>query len=351
MKKNIPYNIITLAAIVLFLVLYIIFGHGKYEKITLSKPQKHDAEVVDSEKQEGLAEKETEIKESIQETDASGSEVQRDEDTQGEQDEKEKGRVLKIGMINDLHVKASESRKVIREKYSERIEYFIEKMNNDFHPDFIVINGDVIEGTDSSDEFGMFELELTKELFDEANAKKYWVLGNHDLRAVNKEQWKESLDIDYLDKFFEVNGYGVMILDVNFQIGEKDSHDYVGGQFSEDQLNYIEHKLEDFDGDVIIFSHYPLFRRDKKKNELLVVNKRLGDIFDEDGDVLASFTGHTERLYFEEVDNVWHYVAPGIIRNSDYEGFFSEITIANEKIMIDGYYLDDDEYKKVHLEN
>jgi len=343
--------------VVLFLILYIVFSREKYLEVVSEESQQKEIETM-----EEVVTSQTLIEEEVTLDGAVQEEVMEDEkktqDDEGASGEKEKktdtkdSSVLRIGMINDLHIKASQSREVIREKYTEKINYFIEKMNNDFHPDFIVVNGDVIEGTDSDEKFGEIELELTKDLFDEADAEKYWVIGNHDLRAVNKKHWKRALEIGYLNTSFEKKGYGVIILDTNLQI-EDGGDDYAGGQLSEEQLDFIDDELGDFDGKAVIFSHYPLFKRkNKESDKYVLIYSELEDIFDDDGDVVAVFSGHREKLLFEEVENVWHYVAPGIIRNSKYEGYFSEITIRGDKLSIDGYYLNDNgKYDRVHLEN
>jgi hypothetical protein len=140
-----------------------------------------------------------------------------------------------------------------------------------------------------------------------------------------------------------------MILDTMLEVDDEED-EYLGGQLSQDQLEFIEEELDDFDGYVITFSHYPLFKT-KKKGKMVVISDDLEEIFEDDEDVLANFAGHREDLVFEEIDDVWYYVAPGIVRSSDYEGFFSEITILDDKIKIDGYYLDNGGYKKVHFEN
>ena len=155
---------------------------------------------------------------------------------------------LRIGFITDLHVGSSVDgigNRFLKSDFVNRINYFIEKMNNSFVPNFIITGGDIIEGTKVSSDKGIAELSLVKKIFDRTILKKYWVVGNHDLRSVTKKQFMQSLDIDYASKTFEIGNYKIIILDSNFS---KDNEDviprsgYTRGHISEKQ---IKESLED----------------------------------------------------------------------------------------------------------
>jgi len=97
---------------------------------------------------------------------------------------------LRVGFITDLHVRSgsnSAGNRMLSLDFVKKINYFIEKMNNVFVPNFIIANGDIIEGTGVSYDKGMTELSLVKDLFNRTILKKYWVVGNHDLRSVTKK--------------------------------------------------------------------------------------------------------------------------------------------------------------------
>ncbi len=264
---------------------------------------------------------------------------------------------LRIGFITDLHVRSGSNSAGIRMLGSEfvnKINYFIEKMNNTFIPNFIIANGDNIEGTGVSYDKGMAELSLLKDLFNRTALKKYWVVGNHDLRSVTKKQFMQSLDIDYVSKAFEVGNYKIIILDSNFSKDDTDvvpGKGYIRGHISEKQIKFLEKELKNTDKRTLVFLHHPpLWSIDGKSNFRFPDNaKRLQEIFSQNK-VFAVFAGHIEDLFLQEIDGVKYFVSPGIVKNEKYQGTFSEITIKKDKMIIDMSYLKKDgSYRTIRI--
>lgn len=99
--------------------------------------------------------------------------------------------LLRIGFVTDPHAGSkatSPGRGALIPAIQKRITHIAQQMNNVIHPDFIVVNGDTIEGTKVPNVQGREELRQTRALFDQTSIPKVWVLGNHDLRAMTKAQ-------------------------------------------------------------------------------------------------------------------------------------------------------------------
>jgi hypothetical protein len=264
---------------------------------------------------------------------------------------------LRIGFITDLHVRSNSDgigNRILKPAFVERINYFIEKMNNSFVPNFIIANGDIIEGTNASPEKGIAELSLVKKLFDRTTLKKYWVVGNHDLRSVNKNQFMQSLDIDYVSKSFETGNYKIIILDSNFKSDNSNivpGKYYTRGHVSEKQIKLLKKELENTDKRKIVFLHHPpLWNVNGKSNNGFPDNaKKLQEIFSQNK-VFAVFAGHIEDLFLQEIDGVKYFVSPGIVKNEKYQGAFSEITIKKEQLIIEMSYLKNDgSYRTIRI--
>ncbi|MBU0671255.1 metallophosphoesterase [Patescibacteria group bacterium] len=263
---------------------------------------------------------------------------------------------LRIGLMTDLHVQSESGEGVLlSEYYTKKINYFVEKMNNVFSPNFILLNGDVIEGTRTSSEIGSKELSLLKNLFDRTIIKKYWVAGNHDLRSVNKKQWMKALKIDYMSESFDVGNYKIIILDGNFtreDVAIGPGIDYTRGKVSQKQVDWLRRELEKTDKKAIVFMHYPPLRDINAKTNLgLLYNaKELQDIFSQYG-ILAVFSGHIEDLYYQEIGGVDYFVSPGMVKYPKYLGAFSEITIKGKKVTITlDYLMGDGKYRTIKIE-
>ncbi len=266
---------------------------------------------------------------------------------------------IKIGFITDTHVSSfinEKGKRSLKNVFVERINPFVEKMNNEVVPDFIIINGDVIEGTGVPADVGMEELRLTKSLFDRTNIPKYWVVGNHDLRSVTKQQWKSTLGIEYLRKAFEVRDYKIIILDSNFNKKDKDAKPgsgYTRGRVSEEGIRWLKKELKETKKKPLVFIHHPpLWDTDVKTNSGLPDNaEELREIFSK-YEVLAVFAGHIEDFYHEEVDGVNYFVTPGIYKHPKYPGAFSAISIKKDKIELKTSYLkNENEYRTITESN
>jgi hypothetical protein len=264
---------------------------------------------------------------------------------------------LKIGFMTDLHAKSStgnsRAERIIKPIFIERIDYFIEEMNNEFVPDFLLLNGDVIEGTGRDDEIGSGELRSLKKLFDRTQIKKYWVVGNHELRSVNKEQWKEALQIDYLDKTIDVGDYRIIILDSNYD--EQDKHVvpgdvYTRGNVSNKQIKWLEQELQTEKTKIVFMHHPPLWDVNVRENEGLPLNAlELQRIFSRNN-VTAVFSGHIEAFFYDKIDNVGYYVLPGVIKHETYQGTFAEIIITNKELELDVSYIGSNgKYRKINI--
>lgn len=264
---------------------------------------------------------------------------------------------IEIGFITDLHVSSmveNNGARKLKNVFSNRINYFVEQMNNNYVPDFLLVNGDVIEGTKVPANIGLEELRLTKNIFDQTNIPKYWAIGNHDLRSFKKLQWENTLGINYLRNSFEIRDYKIIILDSNFAQDNSNvtpNNSYTRGRVSTEEIKWLKKELKNTKKKVLIFMHHPpLWDIDAKTNINLPDNAlELQSIFSEKN-VLAVFAGHIEDLYSKKIDGVNYFVFPGIYKHPKYQGAFSLIKIKGDKITAEVSYLkNENEYQTVTI--
>lgn len=360
--------------IVIAVSLAVVFGFGVYCYFNNGKggetfKEEIEVEIINGNNEIAEESVEEETEEDVIESDAEQVEINQQEEEENAEESKEvvgvsspipailssptikrdNSNELRIGFITDLHVRSNSDGaegRILKPDYVSKINYFIEKMNNTFVPNFIIANGDIIEGTKVSSGQGMIELSLVKKLFDRTTLKKYWVVGNHDLRSVNKKQFMQSLDIDYVSKAFEVGNYKIIILDSNFKPDDSDivpGKYYTRGHISEKQIKFLEKELKNTDKRTLVFLHHPpLWNIDGKSNNGFPDNaKRLQEIFSQNK-TFAVFAGHIEDLFLQEIDGVKYFISYGIVKNEKYQGMFSEITIKKGKMIIEMSYLKND---------
>jgi predicted phosphodiesterase len=275
---------------------------------------------------------------------------------------------IKIGIITDTHVRASLSHGQITP-----IRNFVADMQ-EFQPDFVINLGDVLDGSHETATQGMYELSFVKSELEKSGTLTRWVIGNHDLRAVTKEQFKETLDLETLDQVFDIGDYRFIILDANYlKDGTPRSPDlekrYISGFLPEKTLEWLKKQLET-DKRVFVFVHQGTFEdksvgnydhNDDDDDEKFGIfeeieyededwvngaysNKHsmknadeLNEIFTEYR-VDAVFNGHMEARRYQKKDFTAHYSFTGTRKSKDYPQSYYELTIDRAVPDVTMYY-------------
>lgn len=261
---------------------------------------------------------------------------------------------LKIGIINDTQVHPSrvdknqdapDAERYLKERYRYAIDAFVEQMKI-FQPDIVVVNGDIIEGTNDDAHVGQAGLKLVKESIDRVGAPMYWTLGNHELRSVTRAQYMEALGIDYLDTFVDVKGYRLVLLDSNYLEDDTPrtptSEYYIRGRVSARGLETLRQGLKTNKPKIVFMHHPPFVAEDgigKRGTGLLQNATEVRSIL-RDEHAVAVFGGHLETKFYMEKEGVEYYSLPGTIKHSVYQGSFYEATITPEDARVTMHYKD-----------
>lgn len=260
--------------------------------------------------------------------------------------------ILRIGFLTDPHIWSEEvgnttSQKKIGPVYIQKINHFLRQMNDVFGPDFIVINGDVIEGTKVPSDQGKEELRQTKTLFGQTTIPKYWVIGNHDVRSLTKAEWKEVLGIDYLHKSFTLKGHRIITVDSNFGPNGEDarpgnSKRYTRGFVADEELEWLKGELLSPEPKIVFLHHPPTRSKPGKPDSGILRNAdELRALF-VGKNVKAVFGGHIEELQAETQDGTDYFVFPGMTKSPAYAGNFVSISIGQDRIKTQMSYIGKD---------
>lgn len=280
--------------------------------------------------------------------------------------------MLKLGVITDTHVhasriskgdKRSDSPRYLKSQDAVPLRNFVRDMRV-FQPEFIVHVGDVIEGTNEENVAGMQGLALAKKELDILQKPIHWVLGNHDLRAVTKEQFLQTLSQKELNYAFDAGDYRFVFLDGNKDVTleelladeaadaqkqengieevveeedgsdggeeETDNDHNLGGSIPREEIAWLKEQLTT-DKRVFIFCHYPLFERqiisaDGASKKSVPNAREMQAIFDEYR-VDGVFAGHVEaRMHFQE-KLTHYYLMTGTKKSKTYPESYYELTI------------------------
>jgi alkaline phosphatase len=251
---------------------------------------------------------------------------------------------IKIGIITDTHVhpnridrqdKRDESPRYLNEKNIKPIVNFVEQMKK-FQPEFIVHLGDVIEGTNDEDFVGIKGIKLVKAEIDKASIPIHWVIGNHDLRSLTKEQFKEALELESLNQTFDVGDYRFVILDANYdeknQPRSPGANTFIPGNIPPEIMEWFEIQVQT-DKKVFVFIHQGVFTHptqgDKHRTKRSILNaKEFDDILNK-YHVSGVFNGHIEARHFEKTGDTFLYSLTGTKKSKKYPDSYYELTITN----------------------
>lgn len=242
---------------------------------------------------------------------------------------------IKIALFSDLHA-TSDDGKILNEKYRNFIGEFANYANRS-HSNLLVVNGDVIEGTKRPTEIGMRELGFVRDEMEKISLEKIWIIGNHDLRSMNRSDWKSAMKVDYLDKSIEIDGYKIIFLDSTY--GSEGKMNDSGAAdtnllLSESQLAWLENELKNSDKIKIIFMHHPpIIDKEIKSSYLPRKIDRIQKMFSDYG-VAAVFSGHVEKLAHENIGGVEYYIFPGPTKFDFYPGAFESIRMIDKKVIV-----------------
>ena len=181
---------------------------------------------------------------------------------------------------------------------------------NDHDVDFAVMAGDYIDGdVEDTPDNAIGDLKYIEEIFDELEAPRHYVLGNHDLDILTKSEFLEHAAADELYYSFDRAGYHFVVLDLNYE-KFADGAGYKRGEFSyldtwisPAQLEWLERDLEATDHPTLVFTHQRLSREGMHFAENADEARAIFDA----GDVRAVFEGHSHENENTVVDDTQYF--------------------------------------------
>lgn len=217
---------------------------------------------------------------------------------------------------------------------------------------FLVHLGDVIEGTGEENVAAMTMVTLVKTAMDQAQIPVYWSIGNHDLRAVTKEQFRDIIDQPTLNYAWDDGDYRFITLDLNEDKTVEDIKEDVRPEGMVDETSESDPGTGDDpneDGDlplgtmqwlreqlstekrVFIFCHYPFDMKtitsaDGAAKRKMPFARQMRDLFREYR-VDGVFSGHVEaKSYFQDAQTRY-YLFTGTKKSKTYPQGYYDLTI------------------------
>lgn len=238
---------------------------------------------------------------------------------------------LRFGFVTDFEYGYKDN---VGNKLSNRAPEELEKVvnfyNDQFHPEMVVSGGDMVESSISKKKTTIEQFQKINAIFNQIQAKKGYVFGNHDLRDLNKEELRGILGMGANHSYFDQGDWRFVLMDTNFQ---KDGADlgpgyYVEGLVSEAEFVWLKEALNT-DRPTLLFSHHSpvpieidgvLYSNTKNLANGLEVHNFLKQY----PNLILVMSGHDPSFKFQNFEGV-NYLIVDNLANVDSVGSFASL--------------------------
>jgi alkaline phosphatase len=228
--------------------------------------------------------------------------------------------VLKVGLITDVHYAEADAKgtRYYRESLGKMREA-VDRLNRE-KVDVAVTLGDLIDTPNPPDvakETGFLKT-ITGEL-GKLNAPRHFVLGNHCVSGLTKEQFLAGCQQARSWYSFDRNGIHCVVLDACFRA---DGVAYVPGKFKwtdteipQTEREWLEADLKAAKGKVLVFVHQ---RLDVPKNSDYGIHSApaVRTILESSGKVLAVFQGHSHKNELQVINEIPYVTLAAMVEGS-----------------------------------
>lgn len=226
---------------------------------------------------------------------------------------------LRVGLVTDLHYadKGSAGTRHYRETLAKLEEAALQYERD--RPDFIVELGDLVDAADSVE----VELRYLKTIDREFSAmckNRHYVLGNHCVDTLRKEEFLSSVGQQKSYYSFDRGGFHFIVLDSCFR---SDGEPYGRRNFQWTDANIPPAEIEWLEADlkanrlpVIVFAHQ---RLDVSTDHGVKNNVAVREVLESSGKVLVVFQGHSHRNDVKEIGGIHYCTLVAMVEGSGKE--------------------------------
>ena len=227
--------------------------------------------------------------------------------------------LLRIGLMTDLHYadKPPTKTRFYREALA-KLDEAVEVMNRE-KPALVVELGDFIDQADSVEK-EIEWLQTMESHFSKLSMPRHYVLGNHCVGTLTKEEFAANTKASGSFKSFEAGGVTFLILDACFKSDgtpySRKNFDWKDANIPASQLSWLESELNKASGPVIAFAHQ---RLDADKAHAVQNAAAVRSLLEKSGKVLAVFQGHSHKNDYQQIAGIHYTTLVAMVEGSGIE--------------------------------
>lgn len=252
---------------------------------------------------------------------------------------------MKFAIITDIHLGPDGFWKGVQRKIGanvvEFVDNFIETMNNEVKPNFVIVLGDLIE--DDNPENDKEHMQMLVDKFGKLNCPVYFAAGNHDLKNISEDELMDIFKQKKLFYSFDSDKFHFIVLfSRKIQIKGK------GFIITDEQIRWLKEELKNIDKDCFIFMHAGLAEQDLSGNpwfegrpdSCLIMNREeMREILEKSGKVKAVFNSHLHWDKMHIHNSIPYFTIQSLVENEDDKGLpsqaYSIVDVEDGKISVE----------------
>jgi alkaline phosphatase len=206
-------------------------------------------------------------------------------------------------------------------------------------PALVVELGDFIDQADSVDR-EIEWLQTMESHFARLSMPRHYVLGNHCVGTLTKEEFAANTKAAGSFESFEAGGVTFIILDSCFRSDgtpySRKNFDWKDANVPKDELAWLESQLSKASGPVIVFAHQ---RLDADKAHAVQNAAEVRSLLEKSGKVHAVFHGHSHKNDYQQIAGIHYTTLVAMVEGSGAEnnGYTMLDVFADGSLRLNGF--------------
>ena len=247
--------------------------------------------------------------------------------------------VVRVGLVTDIHYAdkntgGSRHYRDSKLKLREAVSHF-----NKEKPAFVIELGDFIDRAKDV-ETELQYLKVIEKEYSQLQCDRYYVLGNHCLDTLSKEEFIANTGMDAPHYSFDKGGFHFVALDACFNSkGEpyqRRNFVWNDANISDEQLKWLEQDLRSSGKPTVVFTHQ---RLDPSGNYMIKNAEAVRNIMEKAGNVQAVFSGHSHKNEHKIFNGIHYCVVRAVVEGpgEDNNGYGMLSLHCDGKLAIEGF--------------
>ncbi|QQO08137.1 metallophosphoesterase family protein [Breznakiella homolactica] len=213
---------------------------------------------------------------------------------------------------------------------------FTDIVNTEIKPDLVIDLGDRVNNRDHDSD--KKNLEIIAAVLRNLTVPCAHIFGNHDIHYLTKEENESILNSELKYRSSTVKGFELIFLDTADPIVE-----FIGGDVSGSQLQWLRGTLQKNDKPKLVFGHHPIETQNLAGNPHFTAfphlaalrdGGRISELLKQTNSVIAYISAHVHWFYFLTRGPLHFISVPSFVEayplNKNAPGMYAELTVTGD---------------------